>query len=57
VAYLLGGSEAAIHKKLHKFRVAGEWFLPAPEVINFVALWSWCDEGALAGCGRVSPRG
>lgn len=37
--------EAAIHKAFADLRLRGEWFKPAPELIDFVLLRGadWCD--------------
>jgi hypothetical protein len=48
LAYTAALTEREAHRRLHRHRLRGEWFRPAPEVLAEVARWDWVDGPRLA---------
>jgi hypothetical protein len=48
LAYTASATEREVHRRLARWRLRGEWFGPAPEVLSELRNWDWLDEGAVA---------
>jgi hypothetical protein len=53
VAYTSTLTERQAHRRLARWRVAGEWFRPAPQLLAELASWDWVDVAALAALRRA----
>lgn len=52
VAYTTALTEKQAHRRLSWFRVRGEWFRVAPEVLRELTDWTWVDGEVMAECRR-----
>jgi hypothetical protein len=43
LAYHLGVAESAMHKRLWRWHLNGEWFHPSDAVLSEISCWHWLD--------------
>jgi hypothetical protein len=50
-------TEAQVHRRLSRYRLRGEWFRPAPAVLEELLAWDFLDLAALDALRRGSMEG